>query len=195
MALSAADKVMGKLIAAHPPSKLARRQPPFHVLAVSVINQQLSQKAAESITARVAALSPTPFAAAAVNRLSTTALRQAGLSGSKVTYLRELAKAHAAGVLNEAALRKLSDDDIITQLTAVRGIGVWTAEMFLMFGMRRADVLSLGDAGLRRAARLLYGRRFRGDDATVLEKAAKSWRPWRTVACWHLWKSLDGGKT
>ena len=190
-ALAAADPVMARLIHRHTPCKLAKRQQPFHVLTTSIINQQLSQTAANAITARVAQLTPMPFTAAPMRRLPPQELRAAGLSASKIKYLHNLAEADAAGLLDAAALRMATDEDVVSRLVTIRGVGKWTAEMFLMFGLRRADVLSLGDAGLRRAARILYGNRFRGDDEQVLEKAARRWQPWRTVACWHLWKSLD----
>lgn len=191
-ALAAADKTMAKLIATHPPCRLARRQSPFHVLATSIINQQLSQKAADAIEARLAALAPSPFVAADIARLKPEVLRSAGLSGGKVRYLKNLAAADAAGVLAEKELRRMPDEAVIERLTAISGVGKWTAEMFLMFGLRRADIVSLGDAGLRRAARQLYDKRYRAaDDETVLAKAAMRWSPWRTVACWHLWRSLD----
>lgn len=188
--LAAADAVMASLIKAHAPCKLRRTAPPFHVLLTSIVNQQLSQKAAATILGRVAEYSPKPFVAAAIEQVADADLRAAGLSGNKVKYVRNLAAADAAGQLDKNVLRRLPDEEIIERLSAISGIGRWTVEMFLMFCLRRADVLSLGDAGLRRAAGNLYGGRYRGDEAAVLEKAARRWRPWRTVACWYLWRSL-----
>lgn len=191
-AIAKADPTMARLIAALPAAKLSRQQQPFHVLTTSIINQQLSQKAAAAIEKRIAALAPAPFAAAAIAKLPAQKLRAAGLSNSKIKYLHHLAEADAEGVLALPHLKRLSDEEVIATLTRIRGVGKWTAEMFLMFGLRRADVLSLGDAGLLRAARRLYGKRLRGDDAAVLEKAAAKWRPWRSVGCYYLWRSLDG---
>ena len=188
--IAAADAVMAALIARLPPLKPRRTEPPFHTIATSIINHQLSQKAAAAIEKRLALLTPPPFSPA-LTRQPRPALRQAGLSGNKIDYLHGLAAAEADGLLDIKSLRKLSDDDLIQTLVSIRGVGRWTAEMFLIFGLRRTDVLSLGDAGLRRAARKLYGKRFRGDDAAVLEKAAARWRPWRTVGCYYLWRSLD----
>lgn len=188
--LAERDAVMARLIAALPAAKLARRQPPFHVLATSIVNQQLSQKAAAAIEKRIALLSPAPFTPA-LAALPAARLRKAGLSRSKIGYLADLAQAEADGLLVLRQLQRMSDEEAIAQLTAIRGIGKWTAEMFLMFCLRRPDVLSLGDAGLLRAARRLYGSRLRGDDAAVLAKAAARWRPWRTVGCYYLWRSLD----
>ena len=189
--IAAADATMAKLITRLPPAKLDRRYPPFHTLAVSIINQQLSQKAAAAIEKRIAAHLSVPFDAAKLAKLPPDTLRAAGLSRSKIAYLHELADAQRSGALEAAHLRRLGDEEVIATLTAIRGVGKWTAEMFLMFGLNRPDVISLGDAGLLRAARQLYGKRLRGDDATVLQKAAEKWRPWRTVGCYYLWKSLD----
>ena len=185
-----ADKTMARLIATNPPYKLVRQQPPLHVLAVSVINQQLSQQAAASITQRIEELIPAPFSATNILALPPQKLRAAGLSTKKVEYIRHLAVADSNNILTLSKLKKQSDESIIAQLTAIPGVGKWTVEMFLMFGLKRADIVSLGDAGLRRAAKLHYGKRFTGDDATILEKASARWQPWRTVACWHLWQSL-----
>ena len=187
--IAAADKVMAKLMAAHPVCKLSRAEPPFHTLAVSIINQQLSQKAADSIERRVQELIPTPFAPQDLAELSPDKLRAAGLSGSKVRYLGGLATAALDGRLEKSVLRRLDDEAVIARLTELSGVGQWTAEMFLMFCLRRPDVLSLGDAGLLRAAKRLYGD---GDAAEILLRAAQKWRPYRTIGCWHLWRSLDG---
>lgn len=189
--LSAADSVMAKLIAARGPLPTRRkREPHFHVLAVSIINQQLSQKAADAIEARVALVIPTPFAAADAARASEKKLRAAGLSFGKVRYLRELATRVLDGKIPVSDFAKMPDEEIIESLVECPGVGRWTAEMFLMFALQRADVVSVGDGALRRAARMLYGKRFRGDDGEVLQKAAQKWRPWRTIACRYLWRSL-----
>lgn len=187
--LCLADPVMARLIAAHPPYRQKPKETPFQVLATSIINQQLSQKAADAIEARVVALTA-QFNPAASLRIKQEKLRLAGLSRNKAEFLHTLAKEALAGNLEEKELRKLTDEEVIARLTTIRGIGRWTAEMFLMFALRRPDVLSLGDAGLRRAARNLYGKRFSGDDSEVLKKAGKRWHPWRTIACRHLWLSL-----
>lgn len=189
--IAAGDSTMAALIARLPAAKLTRRQPPFHVLTTSIINQQLSQKAAAAIERRIAGLVPPPFTAAALLDIAPAQLRESGLSHSKISFIADLARAEQDGLLALEQLKKLSDDEVIKQLTSVRGIGTWTAEMFLMFCLRRSDVVSLKDAGLLRAARQLYGKRFRGDDMAVLQKAASKWQPWRTVGCYYLWRSLD----
>lgn len=115
-------------------------------------------------------------------------LRSAGLSGSKIIYIRNLAEAIEDG-LSKRSLQRLDDTDAINRLTAVNGIGLWTAEMYLIFGLKRIDVLSLGDAGLKRAARILYNNGRRRDG--LLLKIGESWRPYRSAASWYLWQSLN----
>lgn len=190
--LQDADPTMRRLIARNRPLKLYQSEPPFTTLATSIINQQLSQKAADTIEARLRQLMP--LTAAGVRATAPQALRDAGLSWSKVKFLNNLAEADAAGILDRRRLLRCSDDEIISHLTSIKGIGRWTAEMFLMFGMRRADVLSLGDVGLLRGARINYPRQFKrlGDERALLEQISNRWRPWRTIACWHLWRSLEG---
>ena len=190
--LSAADSAMAKLIAARGPLRTRRvKEPHFHVLAVSIINQQLSQRVADVIESRVAKIIPSPFAAEDAARADSQKLRAAGLSFSKIRYLQELAMRVKSGAIPLASFAKMPDEEIIESLTECPGVGRWTAEMFLMFGLHRADIVSGGDGALRRAARMLYGKRFRGDDEAVLLKAAEKWRPWRTVACRYLWLSLS----
>lgn len=191
--LSRRDKTMARLIAATAdrPIKLHARETPFETLAISVINQQLSQKAADTIETRVRKLAALNNGEA-VLKVAPQQLRDAGLSWRKIEYLRGLAEAAGEGKLERRKLARLDDEAVIARLTELRGIGKWTAEMFLMFCLRRPDVVSLGDAGLLRAARIQYAARHKGlDDAALLDKVARRWRPWRTVACWHLWRSLD----
>ena len=137
-----------------------------------------------AIRARVEAIVP-GFDPEGFLGASPEALRQAGLSAAKIRSVRDLAARVTDGQLELAALVQLSDEDAIAELTAVSGIGRWTAEMFLIFGLSRPNVLALNDAGLRRAARLLYG-----NDAT-LEALGKLWEPYCSVASWYLWRHLD----
>ena len=189
--LSAADPIMAKVIAVRGPIRLPRKkEPPFHVLAVSIINQQLSQKVADIIESRVAEITDSPFAPAAILQVPPDRLRAAGLSGAKVRYLHEIAARTQSGDIPIASFPTMEDEEIISALQSCPGIGRWTAEMFLMFAMRRPDVVSAGDAALCRAARILYGKKYRGGDGEVLLKAAKKWQPWRTVASRYLWLSL-----
>jgi DNA-3-methyladenine glycosylase II len=183
--LSAACDVMARLIADHGRCSLADREfHPFETLVTSIISQQLSARAADTIKLRIHALVPnlTPQGLLSV---PPEELRAAGLSSSKIRYLVELARQVGSGKLNFENLRSMPDDEVTAVLVELPGIGKWTAEMFLIFGLRRPDVLSLGDAGLRRAVRLLFG-----EDAR-LEDVGKAWRPYCSVASWYLWQYLD----
>lgn len=170
---------------------MRKKEPPFHVLAVSIMNQQISTYAAAAIQARVEQIVPPPFAADAIANASAEALRAAGLSHRKISYLQGLATLVQNGDIPIAKFSRMSDEEITAALVIAPGIGQWTAEMFLMFAMRRPDVVSLGDAALCRAARLLYKKRWRGSDADVLRKASQHWHPYRTVGCCYLWEMID----
>ena len=178
-------RVMARLIVEHGSCPLADREfRPFQTLANSIISQQLSAKAADTIERRVQAIVPglTPAGFLAVQ---PEALRTAGLSSAKARYIVELAQRVSDGRLNLEAMQEAPNADVIAALVELPGIGKWTAEMFLIFGLRRPDVLSLGDVGLQRAVRLLFG-----DDAK-LEHVGQSWRPFCSVASWYLWRHLD----
>jgi DNA-3-methyladenine glycosylase II len=177
---------MDALIIRHGPCSLStRREPAFRSLAWSIIGQQLSAKAAATITNRVAALVPDPFEPQNLLRVSPDQLRQAGMSGRKANSLIALAKLATSGALSFDSLHEMDDEDVIAELTQVSGIGRWTAEMFLIFGLGRPNVLSASDAGLQRAARLLYG------EIAMLENLGERWSPWCSVASWYLWRHLD----
>ena len=198
-ALARADAVMAGLIDAHGPCAMRPATPAFDTLVRSVVNQQLSQRAAATILGRVLAVAREAAAepnatsppVAGILGADETRMRAAGLSARKLAYLQGIARSARDGRLDAARWDAMSDAEVVADLTALAGIGRWTAEMFMMFCLRRADVVSAGDAGLRRAARRCYGDAFAGDDAAVLLAAAERWRPWRTVGCWHLWRSLD----
>ena len=180
--LSQSCSVMAGLIHTHGPCCLADREfRPFQSLANSIISQQLSAKAAGTIERRVQAIVPslTPAGFLAVQ---PEALRAAGLSSAKARYIIALAQRVSDGRLNLEAMQEAPDADVIAALVDIPGIGQWTAEMFLIFGLRRPDVLSLGDAGLQRAARLLFG------DDVELDHVGQ---PFRSVASWYLWRTLD----
>lgn len=192
VALAAADTTMAKIIATNPPITLRKAQPPFHSLTVSIINQQLSQKAAATIAGRLlAAAGGDLFVPEKMEKLKDAQLRAAGLSAGKGRFVRALTAAAKDGVLDLPKLRRLTDDEVIKQLTAIHGIGKWTAEMFMMFALRRPDIVSTGDAALCRSARIHYGKKNdKRGDAKILTDAAKKWHPWRTAACLHLWRAL-----
>lgn len=194
-ALSERDPVMGALIAKVGPFGLSRAETSssYESLARAVVYQQLTGKAAATIYGRVAALGgaqgfPAPEA---LLGLSDADLRGAGLSGAKVAALRDLATRTLAGEipsLDEMAL--MDEEDIIERLTAVRGIGRWSAEMLLMFTLGRPDVLPVGDYGVRNGVRLAYGLGELPSPEAVARRGAR-WRPWRTVASWYLWRAVD----
>jgi len=185
--LRKACPVMATLIRHHGACPLADGNPDaFETLATSIIGQQISLHAAEAIGKRVLALIGA-FTPEQILAVSSDALRGAGLSAGKARYLSELAQRADDGRLQLAALPQMSDEAVITTLVELPGIGRWTAEMFLLFGLKRADVLSLGDAGLQRAARMLFG-----EDAD-LQQIGERWRPWRSVASWYLWRALGEG--
>lgn len=187
--LSATDKIMAALVAAYPGVALRSRGDAFSTLARSIVGQQISVKAADSVWARLTARLPvvTPEA---VLMLGETGLQGCGLSQRKLSYLRDLAAHFADQRLDPAAWGERDDAALIAELCQVRGIGRWTAEMFLIFNLMRPDVLPLDDIGLQRAVGLHYlggGKAGRSE----LLACGEAWRPWRSVATWYLWRSLD----
>ena len=183
---------MGALIRRHGACGLAEAQhtDPFTALTHAIISQQLSSKAASTIAGRFDALCagrPTPGAVAAV---SDTQLRAVGLSGQKIRYMRDLCVRVEDDSLPLHRLEALTDDQVVEALTGVTGIGRWTAEMFLMFRLHRPDVLPVGDLGIVKAVQRAYRLR-KIPSAARLEQIGEPWRPYRSVACWYLWASLD----
>lgn len=163
----------------------------FQAVARSIVYQQLSGKAAATIHGRFCALFPDDGPSAArVARLSDDALRAAGLSGQKSRYLRDLAAQTMAGVVPIETLDAMSDDDVIQALTAVKGVGRWTAQMFLMFRLGRPDVLPDLDLGVQRGVQRLLGLRRLPLPKRVAKEGAR-WAPYRTVASWYLWRLAD----
>lgn len=190
--LASADPIMKRLIACHGRCPIAQREfDPFHMLANSIISQQLSTRAAATIKQRVGALVGVPFNIEKVLSTPRELLRAAGLSAAKTRYISELAARMQDRRLEFGELIALEDEALIEKLIEVPGIGRWTAEMFLLFGLKRLDVLAIGDAGLQRAAHLLYGKQRRSP--TLLARVAENWRPYRSVASWYLWRSLENG--
>ena len=190
--LARRDPVMGELIRRHGACGLADAQhtDPFTALTHAIISQQLSSKAAATIAGRFDALlggRPTPQAIASV---SDAQLRAVGLSGQKIRYMRDLCARVDEGSLPLHRLESLADSQVIEALTQVKGIGRWTAEMFLMFRLHRPDVLPVGDLGILKAVQRAYRLR-KTPDAARLEKIGEPWRPYRSIACWYLWASLD----
>jgi DNA-3-methyladenine glycosylase II len=190
--LARRDPVLRDLMRRHGACGLASAQheDPFQALVHAIISQQLSSKAAATIEGRFDALfagRPTP---AAVMDVPDERLRAVGLSGQKVRYVRDLCARLHGGSLRLDVLHELPDEDVIVALTQVKGIGRWTAEMFLMVRLHRPDVLPVGDLGIVKAVQRAYGLR-RVPTADRLMRIGEPWRPFRSVACWYLWASLD----
>ena len=188
------DPILGAAIKRIGPCGMAARQHADHLsaLARSIVSQQLSTKAAATIFGRFVALFPVEsgMSAGAIAGFDDLTLRGVGLSGQKVGYLRDLAARIIDGRLELDALEHLPDEEAIERLTAVKGFGRWTAEMFLMFRLHRPDVLPAGDLGIVKAVQQLYRLRKR-PDARRLLKIGEAWRPYRSVACWYLWQTLQ----
>jgi DNA-3-methyladenine glycosylase II len=188
-ALARRDPVLAGIIRARPRIALESRGDPFQTLARSIVGQQISVKAAQSVWNRFAAAVPA-VEPAAVAALRLRRLRTCGLSARKSEYLRDLARHFVDGSIRVERWPHMDDEAVIAELVAVRGIGRWTAEMLLMFSLLRPDVLPVDDLGLRRAAGRLY---FDGADvgADDLRALGARWAPWRSVATWYLWRSLE----
>lgn len=189
--LAARDPLLASLIARHPPLRLGSRGDAFQTLARSIVGQQVSVKAAQSVWTRF----QSTLAGAEVNPADVLAadvplLRSCGLSGRKVEYLRGLADHFIARPAGMDGWSGMTDVEIIEELTAVRGIGLWTVQMFLIFHLARPDVLPLADLGLRRAIERGYGNG-RPAAPLQLDRLSGLWHPWRTAATWYLWRSLD----
>lgn len=193
-ALVRRDPKLGRVIRAWGPCPLGERprRDAFAALVRMVVYQQLSGKAAATIYGRVLACMNARTCPPAATWLATPqeTLRAAGLSTQKTHYILDLCERVVVGTLPMRHLWRLPDDDVIAHLTQVKGVGVWTAQMFLMFQLQRPDVLPLGDLGIVNGFTRVYGNgtRLTADDMTSL---AESWRPWRTIGCWYLWRALE----
>ncbi|HTT12279.1 MAG TPA: DNA-3-methyladenine glycosylase 2 family protein [Burkholderiaceae bacterium] len=195
-ALKQADPVLAAIIARHPRGALVPRGEPFFTLARAIVGQQISVKAANAIWTRVLQTCPGLQPRTLLRKRATT-LRQCGLSERKVEYLRDLARHFHGKRIDLALLQRSTDEEVIERLTAVRGIGRWTAEMFLIFNLLRPDVLPLDDLGLLKAISFNYmdGEPVERLNTRVgrarIMQLAQNWAPWRSVATWYLWRSLE----
>jgi DNA-3-methyladenine glycosylase II len=214
--LKKSDPVMRAIIERIGPCRMQFGPPEFHSLAEAIVYQQLNGKAAVTIFKRFAALAGEPLTPEGILKLSDEQMRSAGLSKQKSAYLKDLATKTAAGLLDFARLSDLPDAEVVEHLIQVKGIGVWTAQMFLMFTLKRENVLPTGDFGVRMAMYKHYldvqrikamkksspgkkpaaakkgpKRKITLPTPEQMEKIAKSWEPYRSVACWYLWQSLD----
>ena len=183
------DPVIASLIATYPNEVILNHQNPFSTLVKAIVGQQISIKAAAAIEERLEALignfSTENYLAAKEDKL-----RQCGLSRPKIRYITNVAFAFKSGQLTPSTWSSMSDDEIAKQLMSVSGIGTWTAQMFLIFHLNRADIFPQGDAGLLKALQLHYGSEKELSDSEI-NQIALVWQPYRTVATWYLWRSLD----
>lgn len=186
--LAEADGVLKSLIERYPEIHIASRGDAFATLARSIAGQQISVKASEAVWQRL--LAHCPVTPQGILGTTPEALRGCGFSLRKVEYLRDLAGNFMGGTVHPGRWQEMNDEAVIEELCRIRGIGRWTAEMFLMFHLLRPDVLPLDDIGLQKAIALHYQ-----NDAPLsksgLSDLADAWRPWRSVATWYLWRSLD----
>jgi DNA-3-methyladenine glycosylase II len=188
--LKKSDPILRAIIERVGPCRMEFGDPEFHSLAEAIVYQQLNGKAAVTIFKRFTLLAGEPLTPQGILKLSNEQMRAVGLSKQKSSYLRDLAERTHTGELDFARLPSLPDEEVIQHLTQVKGIGVWTAHMFLMFTLRRPNVLPTGDFGVQTAIKKHYNKR-KLPKPQQMEKIARAWEPYRSVACWYLWRSLD----
>jgi DNA-3-methyladenine glycosylase II len=189
--LKKSDPTMKRIIENVGPYRMSYRPPTFETLVRSIVYQQLSGKAASTIYGRLENGCDGCIAPHTVLRVTPARARELGLSQQKHKYLIDLAERAKSGEVNFEALPDLKDDEVIEHLTQVKGVGVWTAHMFLIFALRRPDVLPTGDLGVRTAIKRAW-RLEELPTPTEMEGLAGPWRPWCSVASWYLWRSLEG---
>jgi DNA-3-methyladenine glycosylase II len=172
--------------------KTGRESDIFCGLVQAIVSQQLSTRAAATIYGRLQALMPdaAPPTPEALRPLSDEALRGVGLSRQKTSYMRDLAQKVLEGSVKTDGLREMSDEEVVAELTKIKGIGRWTVEMILIFRLARPDILPVGDLGIVKAIQKAYGLR-KPPDAKRMQTIAERWRPYRSVASWYLWASLE----
>ena len=188
--LRTADPVLAAIIERVGACRMEFGEPTFHALAESILYQQLNGRAAATIMDRFTALAGDPLTPKGILKLSDAEMRGVGLSRQKTSYLRDLAEKTQAGVLQFDRLPGMTEKEVIEHLTQVKGVGVWTAHMFLMFTLRHPDILPTGDYGVQAAMKKHYKKR-KWPKPDVMMKIAKTWAPYRSIACWYLWRSLD----
>ena len=187
--LAARDRTLAQLIRAYPDGCLTHSGNPFYTLMRSILGQQISVKAADSIWERLELLfsevTPQVYLSLEEDRL-----RQCGLSRQKIGYIRNIAEALENGMLTPDQWSDMNDNEVSQQLIKIKGIGTWTAQMFLIFYLHRQDIFPLADLGLVNAIQNLYGEEKPLNQAEIIELSQR-WQPFRTVATWYLWRSLD----
>jgi DNA-3-methyladenine glycosylase II len=189
--LKRTDPVLGRIINRVGDYGIEFRNPDFGTLVRSIVYQQLSGRVASVILGRLVKAAGGTLTPASILKLRPSRMRALGLSGQKTAYIRDLARHTRDGRVLFEELPVLSDEEVIERLTAVKGIGEWTAHMFLIFALRRTNVLPTGDLGVRAAIRKAYGMADLPKPAEI-ETLAERWRPYCSVATWYLWRSLDG---
>ncbi|WDT76424.1 MAG: DNA-3-methyladenine glycosylase [Candidatus Manganitrophus sp.] len=190
-ALAEADPVLSTFIDAIGPCRLTHAPDPFVSLVEAIVSQQLSVKAADTIFQRLVAICPRSLVTPkAIFSIPKEELRGVGLSRQKIAYVKDLAGRWIAAEIRPKEFHSLPDEEIIARLVAVKGIGRWTAEMFLIFALNRTDVLPVGDLGLKKAVQRAYGLR-KIPSPERIQKIARPWRPYRSIATWYLWRSLN----
>ena len=189
--LQRSDTTMRRIVETVGPCTLDVDQSPFRMLIKSIAGQQLSVAAARTIWKRFLKINGTQrVSAASLSRLTDTQLRGAGISGPKVVSIRGIQHAFAGRAISIRQLRAMSDDDVKTVLCDLRGVGPWTSDMFLMFGLGRLDVFPVGDLGLMNAIGAFYRQGKRPGKDELLE-IGNRWSPYRTIATWYCWRGLD----
>ena len=191
--LTKSDAILAAIIARVGPCKITYREPSFQMLARAIVFQQLSTKAATTIYGRLEEAAGGPLTPESIQNLSVGEMRRAGLSRQKLGYIRDLAEHARSGKVDFAKLPGMSDEEVIESLTDIKGVGVWTAHMFLMFSLRRPNILPVGDLGVRMAIQKAYKKR-KMPTPKQIEQIAKSWHPYCSYAAWYLWRSLEGPK-
>jgi DNA-3-methyladenine glycosylase II len=188
--LRQSDPVLAEIINRVGDYRIEFREPNFEILVKSIIFQQLSGRVANVIFGRLAAAAGQRLTPESILKLRPARMRSVGLSAQKTAYIRDLARQTRSGSVRFEELPDLPDDEVIARLTQVKGIGVWTVHMFLIFALRRANVLPTGDLGIRNAIRKAYGLA-ELPHPTEVETLGERWKPYCTVASWYLWRSLE----
>jgi DNA-3-methyladenine glycosylase II len=189
--LKSSDPVLAAIIERVGPYRITYREPGFGTLVRSIVFQQLNGRAATKIFDRLVQAAGGELTPETLLKMSDAEYRAAGISPQKLRYLRDLAERTASGEIDFARLPSLSDTEVVEHLTRVKGVGVWTAQMFLIFALRRTNIMPTNDLGVLMAIRRHYRKRKLPKPQHVL-KLAKNWEPYCSVACWYLWRSVDG---
>ena len=188
--LKKSDAILASIISQVGACQIAYREPTFETLARAIVFQQLSTKAARTIYGRLEEAAGGKLTPESIQNLSVGEMRRAGLSRQKLGYIRDLAEHALSGKVDFTLLPAMNDEEVIAALTDIKGVGVWTAHMFLIFTLRRTDILPVGDYGVQSAIKKAYRKR-KLPKPKDMEKIAKAWSPYRSIACWYLWRSLD----